>query len=98
MIQTLTAAYPNMALEVNKFQHTPRNYWKSIENQKQYFDQFALDNGFNPLILSNWTSVPKSQWTTKLSGILLYYDKSLIQALSSIYPGIGSNKVNVVSQ
>ncbi len=30
------------------------NYWRSIENQRKFFIEFASQKGFDPLILENW--------------------------------------------
>ncbi len=33
------------------------NYWKSTENQRKFFIEFASQKGFDPLELKNWDKI-----------------------------------------
>ncbi len=35
------------------------NYWKSAENQRHFFIEFATHNGFDPLLPENWDKITK---------------------------------------
>ncbi len=32
-------------------------YWKSIDNRRKYFIEFAVQKRFDPLVSSNWENV-----------------------------------------
>lgn len=67
----------------------PVNDW-TMENQRKYFNNFAQQNGFNPLIAKNWYSRMGKEIEEKEGrGLLDKYNGSMIKALLAIYPEIG---------
>ena len=38
--------------------HISGNYWNNDDNKREFFKQFAAKRGFDPLIATNWYSVP----------------------------------------
>ncbi len=34
-------------------------YWKSTDNRRNFFIEFASQNGFDPLVYGNWDKVTK---------------------------------------
>jgi hypothetical protein len=44
--------------------------WGNIENRKKFFEKFAKENFFDPLIPENWYSQPKQIMDTKVSFII----------------------------
>ncbi len=34
------------------------NYWRSTENQRKFFIEFATQKGFDPLVPENWDKMP----------------------------------------
>ncbi len=36
---------------------SPENYWKSKDNRRNFFIEFASKEGFDPLIGENWNNV-----------------------------------------
>jgi hypothetical protein len=36
------------------------NYWDSATNRRAFFEQFAVFNGFDPLIAENWYKISKN--------------------------------------
>ena len=37
----------------------PKGYWKDINNQRAFFDEFAKEEGFDPLVVENWYAIEK---------------------------------------
>lgn len=35
------------------------NYWENSVNRKSFFDEFAVNHGFDPLVPSNWYSISR---------------------------------------
>ncbi len=33
------------------------NYWRSTENQRKFFTEFAARKGFDPLVSENWDNI-----------------------------------------
>ena len=44
--------------------YKPKGYWNSLDNRKQFFLQFAKDQGFDPYNLYNWRHVTKNSINT----------------------------------
>ena len=44
--------------------YKPKGYWNSLDNRKQFFLQFARDQGFDPYNLYNWRHVTKNSINT----------------------------------
>jgi len=38
----------------------PRGYWGNAKNVRKYFEEFAKENGFDPLVPANWGAVTAS--------------------------------------
>jgi len=90
-IKALTHLYPDIGLDTTKFRVVRGNHWADERNQKEFFDTYAKDNGFDPLVASNWYSVTR-QNILKCKGsstVLTYYQGSFVKALAFLYPDIG---------
>eukprot|EP00026_Physarum_polycephalum_P006810 Phypoly_transcript_06862.p1 GENE.Phypoly_transcript_06862~~Phypoly_transcript_06862.p1 ORF type:complete len:562 (+),score=109.53 Phypoly_transcript_06862:93-1688(+) len=67
----------------------PIREW-TMENQRKFFDDFAKEQGFDPLIAKNWYKFEKKDIDAKIGkGLLHKHNDSLIRALFAIYPEIG---------
>ncbi len=80
------------------------NYWRSTENQRKFFIEFASQKGFDPLIPENWDNITKEDISKQVRRRLLgcsiilllqggafvstYYD-NFQQALLELLPNIG---------
>eukprot|EP00026_Physarum_polycephalum_P003660 Phypoly_transcript_03673.p1 GENE.Phypoly_transcript_03673~~Phypoly_transcript_03673.p1 ORF type:complete len:675 (+),score=95.36 Phypoly_transcript_03673:213-2237(+) len=88
--RALMHVYPDIGLERKKFAHLPSGHWSDRANRKQFFDAFARENHFDPLVSENWYSVSRQAVLSKPgSSVLEYYDRSLVKALEDVYPDIG---------
>eukprot|EP00026_Physarum_polycephalum_P009772 Phypoly_transcript_09908.p1 GENE.Phypoly_transcript_09908~~Phypoly_transcript_09908.p1 ORF type:complete len:313 (+),score=46.93 Phypoly_transcript_09908:110-1048(+) len=68
-----------------------RGFWESPKNRKQFFDEFARENNFDPLLPENWYQVTERSvlFYKYSSSVLRYYEGSFTKALESLYPDIG---------
>ncbi len=37
------------------------NYWRSAENQRKFFIEFASQRGFDPLVPDNWKKIKRKE-------------------------------------
>eukprot|EP00026_Physarum_polycephalum_P002000 Phypoly_transcript_02004.p1 GENE.Phypoly_transcript_02004~~Phypoly_transcript_02004.p1 ORF type:complete len:496 (+),score=54.29 Phypoly_transcript_02004:1101-2588(+) len=87
--KTLINLLPNIGLD-SSFFHKPPQYWTSAANQKQFFDTFAAERNFDPLIPNNWYQYSYKHVCNVKGGstILEYHNQSFIKALREAYPNI----------
>ncbi len=72
------------------FLYSLGNYWKSTENQRNFFIEFASTKGFDPLIPSNWKNVTYRDIIEHGGGSLLSNIYNTVhQALVELFPDIG---------
>lgn len=71
----LLQAFPDIGLEEKKFSVLPCmrgivlfltniiqvGFWLDLQNRRDFFDEFAAANKFDPLVAKNWYSVPKER-------------------------------------
>eukprot|EP00026_Physarum_polycephalum_P003700 Phypoly_transcript_03714.p1 GENE.Phypoly_transcript_03714~~Phypoly_transcript_03714.p1 ORF type:complete len:765 (+),score=114.78 Phypoly_transcript_03714:31-2325(+) len=83
----LVDLYPSLPWDKSKLHFPSDKHWTSKENQKQFFDNIALEMKFDPGIPSNWRQVPIWKIRDKQGGasILRRYDNSLRKAISHLY-------------
>jgi len=93
-IQALVKLYPELILKKGNFLQSKEG-WKSLGNQRKFFDTFATSNHFNPLDAENWYSVAYKE-IVKAGGqrLLEYYNGSHIKALVKLYPELNLKKGN----
>eukprot|EP00026_Physarum_polycephalum_P002189 Phypoly_transcript_02194.p1 GENE.Phypoly_transcript_02194~~Phypoly_transcript_02194.p1 ORF type:complete len:921 (+),score=154.23 Phypoly_transcript_02194:106-2868(+) len=86
----LPNVYPNIGLDMNLFPKDAR-HWKSLDNCRKFFHDYAKNNGFDPLIASNWYNVTFQDLKEHKGSrsILFYHNFSLKRALQWVYPDIG---------
>ena len=84
--RALTALYPEHEWLPWKFKPTPRNFWASLENRRIWFDWCAKQLCISSL--DGWYSVSTLDITRHGGRSLLvgYYNGSLHEALTSVYP------------
>eukprot|EP00026_Physarum_polycephalum_P002139 Phypoly_transcript_02143.p1 GENE.Phypoly_transcript_02143~~Phypoly_transcript_02143.p1 ORF type:complete len:817 (+),score=78.77 Phypoly_transcript_02143:221-2671(+) len=82
--------FPDVAFDHFKFA-TSRNFWEDSKNKREFFDKFARDRGFDPLLPANWYSLSLQEIlaTEKARRLLNQYKNDLSRALMDIYPDIG---------
>jgi len=93
-IQALVSLFPDIGLDKTKFEKNPINYWNDTRNRKKFFDHFAKEQGFDPLVPDNWYLVNRSAVLDLKKGhsVLNQYNGSLTKALLHIYDSIGLDK------
>eukprot|EP00026_Physarum_polycephalum_P001556 Phypoly_transcript_01558.p2 GENE.Phypoly_transcript_01558~~Phypoly_transcript_01558.p2 ORF type:complete len:464 (+),score=75.56 Phypoly_transcript_01558:1715-3106(+) len=85
-IAALIDVYPELHFDRHKFSSLPNGYWENAGNRKEYFDSFAREHNFDPLIASNWLSRSGTLRERKsYNSVLQHYKGGLQVALSSIY-------------
>jgi len=70
------------------------NFWKNVDNRRQFFIDFARQHNFDPLHAKNWysisTDVIRAQKTA--GSVLHYYNGNARDALGELFPNIGLDK------
>jgi len=86
--------FPEIGLEPDKFAVVPRQYWLDMNNRRRFFEKFAQQKRFNPLIPNNWYDVPsRTILAAKGAGRLLaYYQGSYAKALIHLFPELHFDK------
>jgi len=85
--KAVMAAYPDIGLIEQKF-GAARNFWRINENVKLFFDEFAKQRHFDPLIPENWYKVGSGEIRREPKGgsVLQRFGRSLAKALFVAYP------------
>jgi len=91
--------YPNIGLDKLGFSVLSHGHWAEEDNRKQFFDQFAKDNEFDPLVASNWYTVTTAMVIPRKGGksVLEYYGGSFAKALLQLYPDIGLDRTRFMA-
>ncbi len=65
-------------------------FWLDKNNQLDFFNRFAQQNGFDPLVMENWNKVTVQQVKNVKGGasLLKYYNGSVQQAIKSLYSDV----------
>jgi len=85
--------FPNIGLDRKKFQLRKKKTY-DVEARRAFFDEFAKENGFDPLLPANWSGISKDRVLAKKDGhiVLAFYDRNLARALLHLYPTVGLSK------
>jgi len=89
--EALTLSYPDIGLDKTKFTILPRYYWRDLDNQRQFFLDYAQKKGFDPLVPANWYKISAPELLlAKSAGVMLVHNKgSYVDALMKLFPTIG---------
>jgi len=89
--RALIDLFPSIGLDESKFPHYPNRHWLEIGNRRNFFEKFAKDNHFDPLIPTNWYKVPKEtiQATKGIVSVLSYYNNSFPRTVKELFTNIG---------
>jgi len=88
LAQALISVFPHVRWEPDRFATLqPGPFGSVVENQRRFFDTYAMKNGFEPLVAENWLAVPRESLHTEKGGraVLAQYG-SLAMALQAVYP------------
>lgn len=83
LIDTFIRLYPDINWDYNKFYQLPRNYWKDINNQKQYLERFYLDSGYTTM--EDWYKCD-TRTLCQHDKSALTYIRSIPRILKKVYP------------
>eukprot|EP00026_Physarum_polycephalum_P002350 Phypoly_transcript_02356.p1 GENE.Phypoly_transcript_02356~~Phypoly_transcript_02356.p1 ORF type:complete len:908 (+),score=118.97 Phypoly_transcript_02356:113-2836(+) len=93
-ISSVIHLFPEINFDRKLFTQRTIYSWTDEKKRKTFFDRFAHDKGFDPLVPGNWYSV-----TTRMfhdyqgyEAILNYYGGKLSDCLMQLYPDIGLQK------
>eukprot|EP00026_Physarum_polycephalum_P008336 Phypoly_transcript_08418.p1 GENE.Phypoly_transcript_08418~~Phypoly_transcript_08418.p1 ORF type:complete len:268 (+),score=33.53 Phypoly_transcript_08418:1-804(+) len=97
--KTLVDLFPDIGLRISKFDNTSL-LWKSKVNRKRFFEDFARENGFEPLIPENWYSQSKMKIrnSRKADSVLKFHGNNVAKALLDLFPAIGLDKAKLTGQ
>jgi len=69
------------------------NSQKKVRKVRDFLNEFAKSNNFNPLDLERWCSVTRKE-VLGARGNKLLYDKSYVRALRELHPQLTFNFLN----
>jgi hypothetical protein len=84
LLQALRNLYPEYTWDPMRFKQRPKNYWKDNQMKKLHLDRIANQLGIQKL--DDWYSVTWNQIHSKVPFLCNYYNSSIIQMLSDLYP------------
>eukprot|EP00026_Physarum_polycephalum_P000668 Phypoly_transcript_00669.p1 GENE.Phypoly_transcript_00669~~Phypoly_transcript_00669.p1 ORF type:complete len:889 (+),score=100.09 Phypoly_transcript_00669:213-2879(+) len=99
-IRALQDVFPAIQLNTSKFSIPGKKHWRVERNRKSFFEQYAKDNGFDPLVAENWYAVRSEKILARKfsSMVVRYYGGSVRKALLTLYPNIGLRAENFESR
>jgi len=92
LVNALSDLFPGVELDPSKFRTQKlQDYWTYASNRRAFFDKFAKDSQFDPLVAKNWYSIPPETIPRAKGGssVLAYHMGSVARALLHLYPDIG---------
>eukprot|EP00026_Physarum_polycephalum_P001724 Phypoly_transcript_01726.p1 GENE.Phypoly_transcript_01726~~Phypoly_transcript_01726.p1 ORF type:complete len:978 (+),score=124.21 Phypoly_transcript_01726:128-3061(+) len=91
--KALVYLFPDIGLDPSKFaDYSNRN---NTENRKRFFELYAKENGFNPLVAHNWylQTREKIMSSKGAHSVVYHHNNSVSQALIDLFPDIGLDKM-----
>jgi len=91
LAKTLIDLFPGIGLDKSRFSS---KRWGDSVNRRKFFENYARENGFDPLEPENWYAQPTSKILAVKGALRVrkYHKNSLAQALVDLFPNIGLNK------
>eukprot|EP00026_Physarum_polycephalum_P002695 Phypoly_transcript_02703.p1 GENE.Phypoly_transcript_02703~~Phypoly_transcript_02703.p1 ORF type:complete len:811 (+),score=66.41 Phypoly_transcript_02703:184-2616(+) len=85
--RALIDLFPDVPFDHLKLQALP----DAAESRRKVFENYAKQNGFDPLDPEKWYSQPRDKLKTikGLQGVLTYHERSISKALVDLFPDIG---------
>jgi hypothetical protein len=85
--EMLKGVFPEHLWDDEKFHHRPQQFWHSMENQRRFVDQIAIDLKYKPGDRSEFYKLSVSELIKRGgAGLLGIYGNSIIAVLKSVYP------------
>eukprot|EP00026_Physarum_polycephalum_P001914 Phypoly_transcript_01917.p1 GENE.Phypoly_transcript_01917~~Phypoly_transcript_01917.p1 ORF type:complete len:811 (+),score=69.95 Phypoly_transcript_01917:211-2643(+) len=94
--KALVDLFPDIGLDRNRFSFR-QNAWNNMEARRNFFEEYALKVGFDPLNADNWYTQPinKIMATKWVREVLSYHSYSLPKALHELFPNIGLDETRL---
>jgi len=89
--KALQQLFPHIGLETDKLQISHSSYWAEVLNRREFLDNLARKNGFDPLVAENWYKHSGFTNDKTVLALLHMYQGSWVKALLHVYPEIGLN-------
>eukprot|EP00026_Physarum_polycephalum_P012597 Phypoly_transcript_12920.p1 GENE.Phypoly_transcript_12920~~Phypoly_transcript_12920.p1 ORF type:complete len:356 (+),score=59.55 Phypoly_transcript_12920:23-1069(+) len=91
--KALLDLFPQIGLDKSKLAFRP-SIWNSAEKRRNFFEEYARRNNFDPLIPANWCMHAKDKiiLTKGAWGVISYHHNNVAQALLDLFPDIGLDK------
>eukprot|EP00026_Physarum_polycephalum_P001074 Phypoly_transcript_01075.p1 GENE.Phypoly_transcript_01075~~Phypoly_transcript_01075.p1 ORF type:complete len:1059 (+),score=134.10 Phypoly_transcript_01075:98-3274(+) len=88
LVHSLIDLFPDLGLAKHMFTITTQKYWGSMSNRRRFFEKYASDQGFDPLVPDNWYTTRVDALEYKKGGATLksMYNGSMISALLHVFP------------
>jgi len=95
--QALVELFPEIGLQKSLF--TSQHRWNVSVERRNFFESYAKQNRFDPLIPENWYNVSTKKLLAKKGGmtILGYYSNSIPKALQNLFPEMLFDKTKYCS-
>eukprot|EP00026_Physarum_polycephalum_P003664 Phypoly_transcript_03677.p1 GENE.Phypoly_transcript_03677~~Phypoly_transcript_03677.p1 ORF type:complete len:748 (+),score=79.94 Phypoly_transcript_03677:247-2244(+) len=88
----LRDVFPSLIVDEKKL---PTNsVWSEAKKRRKFFEQYAAEHGFDPLVPENWYSQTRGSVIAHQGGsrVLFYHNSSVVNALLELFPKIGLEK------
>eukprot|EP00026_Physarum_polycephalum_P002126 Phypoly_transcript_02130.p1 GENE.Phypoly_transcript_02130~~Phypoly_transcript_02130.p1 ORF type:complete len:911 (+),score=100.93 Phypoly_transcript_02130:69-2801(+) len=89
-VRALVDIYPEVNFLESKFMFVSKKFWLEPKNRRNWFDTFAEERSFDPLIADNWYNIAHQTITATKGGktVLQYHSGSYRKAVSDLYPNL----------
>jgi len=93
-VESVQFLFPELNLEKKKFaKNVIRIQWRKTSVRKEFFNNYAKENGFDPLVPDNWYKVryrALSLYNKNWRFVMLkHFERKLSNCLMDVYPNIG---------
>eukprot|EP00026_Physarum_polycephalum_P003756 Phypoly_transcript_03770.p1 GENE.Phypoly_transcript_03770~~Phypoly_transcript_03770.p1 ORF type:complete len:759 (+),score=109.95 Phypoly_transcript_03770:66-2279(+) len=98
LVNTFLTLFPNIGLDETKFE-IRNQFYRDVRNRRQWFDNFAKRNRFDPRVPSNWYSITSEKIFSEPGSrpVLRYHNNNYIRALVSLFPEVEFEKTQFSS-
>eukprot|EP00026_Physarum_polycephalum_P002904 Phypoly_transcript_02913.p1 GENE.Phypoly_transcript_02913~~Phypoly_transcript_02913.p1 ORF type:complete len:747 (+),score=87.92 Phypoly_transcript_02913:75-2315(+) len=89
LVRMLLDIFPSILWDPSLFLSIPNNYWFESSNRRKFFEKFAKQKRFDPLIASNWSDFrPRHIIAKGGATVLQYYGGDVQAAVRHLFPDL----------
>jgi DNA ligase-1 len=98
LVNTFLMLFPDIGLDETQFQ-IRNQFFHDVRNRRQWFENFAKRNKFDPRVASNWYPITSEKIFSEKGArtVMRHHKSSFIRALVSLYPEIEFDKTKFSS-